>query len=111
MKTPHLITRRVACTYAQKMRNSVILGLVASSIFACATSTPSTNTAPSVAATTEGECVLSLYQGPILRKKGASPFVPSTAIGIGLEECATICKQDTDCVGFSIRVSDPNNYI
>jgi hypothetical protein len=93
------------------MCNAVILGLVASSIIACATSTPNTKNAASVAATTESECVLSLYQGPILRKKGASPFVLFTAIGIELEECATICKEDTDCVGFSIRVSDPHTCI
>jgi hypothetical protein len=73
------------------------------------TQTSTTSTTETQTSTTIG-CVGSLYQGPIMEKKGINTFRIAAAFDVPLEQCLAECTADVNCVGISHGVGG-NTYL
>jgi hypothetical protein len=72
----------------------------------CIAASASAQTTTTTTSTTQLGCVGSLYQGPILNKKGRPKFELFASDGQSVNECAALCEANVDCVGFSHKAGE-----
>jgi hypothetical protein len=92
--------RRQATTVTTTTTETTATSTTQSQTSKTVTQTSTTSTTETQTSTTIG-CVGSLYQGPIVKKKGINTFRIAAAFDVPLEQCLAECTADVNCAGIS----------
>jgi hypothetical protein len=95
--------RRQATTVTTTTTETTATSTTQSQTSTTVTQTSTTSTAETQTSTTIG-CVGSLYQGPIVNKKGFNTYRIAAAFDVPLEQCLAQCTANVNCVGISHNV-------